>query len=336
MCYLVTGGLGVGGSLLTRQLCSQGHTVVILDAMESPRTALTREWLLRDCGTAVTVVVGRVESYPLDPLVESCDAIIHAAAHTGIPHSALDPEDDWVSNVDATRKLLDAVRRYPRPTVVMSSVKPYRVHDLPVEVSGDRYIWRDFRFGISESWPLEPDEPYAASKLAQSALTMAWSRTWDLPVTCLRFSNLYGPALCHGPRHGWLTWFCLSAAMGVPIKVQGNGFQVRDMLYSSDINAALLTALDHIQTLKGQVFNVGGGTKNAVSVNEAAAMMGGEVLRGIPGRQNEDPIFITDHDKFSSLTGWKPLVSVTAGVDHIAKWSREHVLELREVYAQWL
>ena len=49
--------------------------------------------------------------------------------------------------------------------------------------------------------PLEPDEPYAASKLAQSGLGMAYARSYDLPVTVLRFSNLYGAAPCHGPRH---------------------------------------------------------------------------------------------------------------------------------------
>lgn len=262
MRYLVTGGLGVVGSLLSKQLAAQGHTVVVLDAAPEQRQEWTRKDLLQTTGGAVEVLPPiRLEGMAtgeLSNLLRGCDRVIHAAAHTGIPHSAQVPDEDWRSNVDATKKLLDALLllgdKAP-PTVLMSSVKPYRVHDIPVDEKPTRYQWQEGAFwgrggvsgdGISEECLLEPDEPYAASKMAQSALGMSYARTYGLPVTVIRFSNLYGPALCAGPRHGWLTWFCISAAIGISIHPQGNGKQVRDMLYSTDINSALIAALDHI------------------------------------------------------------------------------------------
>jgi CDP-paratose 2-epimerase len=337
MRVLITGGLGAIGSRLAAHFAADGHEARVLD----PGCGRRGDWTCTQLQALnLGILRQRVEEADLPALLAQADAVVHAAAHTGIPHSAEDPREDWQSNVEATRALLDALRaaRRPPPTVVMSSVKPYRVGDLPVTRRGTRYEWTEARAGIPESWPLEPDEPYAASKLAQSALCQAYARSYGLPVVTLRFSNLYGPAACHGPRHGWLTWFCIAATLGREIQRQGDGCQARDMLFTSDIYSAVGAALARARELAGEVFNVGGGARNVVSVGEAVGLLQTELglrfpVTPAPGRRHEDLLFITDHGKFSRATGWKPEVGVLDGMRQVVEWASRHRSALEGVYA---
>lgn len=329
MRVLVTGGLGVIGSEFVRARLRRGDEVFVIDSAEEPRNVWIQKslWSEPNCAK-MTVRTERLETDDIEGYsLSQFELIVHAAAHTGIPHSATDPTDDWNSNVDATRNLLEALRKTSKapPTVLMSSVKPYRVPLAP-PLNWD---------GIDELQPLEPDEPYAASKMAQSALGMAYARSYGLPVTVLRFSNLYGPAPCHGPRHGWLTWFCISAAIGRHLEVQGDGHQVRDMLYSTDVIRALEAAAESIEFTRGNVYNVGGGKNNCISVRSAALRLEAKSGVGIvdgPGRKNEDRIFVTDHRKFTGLTGWEPTVDVWQGLDRVYAWASEHAKELKDLY----
>jgi CDP-paratose 2-epimerase len=342
--HWVSGICGVVGSCFAREMLARGDTVIGIDACEEPRNRWLGERLIAEYPRAVTIHKERLEKASARTLNEalSCDTILHAAASTGIPHSAEDPDDDWVSNVDATKYLLDALRlaksdeiRVP-PTVVLSSVKPYRI-DIGAHETETRYSWTK---GVNERAPLEPDEPYAASKMAQSALAQAYARTYDLPIVTFRCSNLYGPAPCHGPRHGWLTWFCISAALGRVLEIQGNGKQTRDMLHTSDVTAAVLRAFAGLplgEPLSGEVFNLGGGHENAISVQEAAAkLMVVEPklqLTLAPGRKHEDPVFVTDTTKFMRATGWRPKRNVDDGLLDVFGWAVENRAALAALYA---
>ena len=344
--YLVTGGLGVIGSYYAHLKLSAGHKVTIIDAAEEQRNLLVSRTLSTTYHSNVNTVTQRLET-GLNCDISSFDYIVHAAAHTGIPHSVVDPNDDWKSNVDATRVLLEALRlqKLQIPTVLLSSVKPYRTDSEFVIEDAARYKWQFNRItGFDETTELRPDEPYAASKMAQSALGMTYARSYGLPVTVLRCSNLYGPGSCHGPRHGWLTWFCISAALGIPIQLQGNGKQVRDMLYASDIASAIDVALDKVRPheeyvygLAGNVYNVGGGRDNALSCLESIEMIKKlahdpiEVINA-PGRENEDKIFITNFYRFKTATGWEPKVSVQQGIEQVYQWAYDNRVKLRDTY----
>ena len=346
MKYLVTGGLGVIGSRFVEVVARDGHQVTIIDAAEEPRNHWMRDFLLKKFGQQISVMEARVEHTNFGPLLRTHDAILHAAAHTGIPHSEKDPHDDWVSNVDASRNILEYMRleRSKIRVVMLSSVKPYRVHDIAQRVVGDRTLLGSdelspLNAGIDERCLLEPDEPYAASKMAQSALVMAYARTYDLPVTVLRCSILYGDAPCPGPRHGWLTWFCISAALGWPLEVQGTGLQTRDMLFSDDVASATLAALDNMNEAAGNVYNIGGGPAFSISVRESVDMI--RQIRNIetrtgPGRRNEDMVFMTNYDKFTAATGWVPLVGVREGAERIIRWASLHADDLRALYKDYI
>ena len=329
MKYLITGGLGVIGSLISRRLLEQGHTVTIIDDGDAPR---------HDFNAPDTDLIfqNRLEEMAPDvlaELVEQNDRVLHAAASTGIPYSAQEPLDDWRRNVDGTLALLEALRKHPKPTVVLSSVKPYGLGWLTAlerptrfELSGE---------GIKEESPLYPDEPYAASKAAQSHIARAYAVTYRLPITVFRCSNLYGPAACHGPRHGWLTWFCIQAALGWPIEIQGKGNQTRDMLFWSDVLAACDVGWNQSG---GQVLLLGGGRHNTASPLEAVAALrslGATVeTRSGPPRQNEDNLFVTETTGMG-FYGWLPRVSVAAGIAEIYEWACKNRKRLAQVYAEY-
>lgn len=329
MRILITGGLGVIGSLLAHRYIDAGHQVMIADPGDEPRNRWIERGLLGKC---------EIRRYGIEEcapdLVPQADAIIHAGASTGIPYSVTAPMDDWRRNVDATHVLLEAIHASGRkiPTVVLSSIKPYRVEPLPPH-------------GLDESAMLEPDEPYAASKAAQSMLCQAYARSYGLPVVTFRCSNLYGPAPCHGPRHGWLTWFAISAAIGRPIAVQGSGEQVRDMLHASDVFRAVDTTLRllsgsmepmfHARAVEGRVFNLGGGRENTISVGQAAHILreqtSVEITHAPPRAMDDERVFV-DTSAFWSATGWSPKVSVLDGLRDVLRWATAHKAELMKLY----
>lgn len=315
MKILITGGAGVIGSLHAAHVLAQGHTPVVLDACDAPRN----EFNLSHLPPSVEVIRERIEHMGsrLVDLVERVDAIVHAAAHTGIPHSAIDPEDDWISNVEATRALVKAIRLHPRPTVILSSVKP-----LQVRADGI----------VDEYNPTQCDEPYAASKLAQAAIAQAWATSYDLPIVTFRCSNLYGPAACHGPRHGWATWFAIAAATGRDVEIHGTGRQSRDLLYATDLSDAIDRALARAKVLSGRVFCIGGGSRNEVSVNEAAVFLS---LPTRPGalRPFDDARVVVDNRRASLLLGgWEAKTSPQEGLAQIREWAQRHRDVLQALY----
>lgn len=318
---LVTGGLGVIGSYFVERMLKDGHTVDIIDPAEEPRNRWLADQLYLLAPDRVTVWNSRVERMEpsrLMALVVGAERVLHAGASTGIPYSVTAPGDDWERNVEGTRALLDALKEAPRPTVVLSSVKPYRV---PVGR------------GLVESDELHCDEPYAASKAAGSLLAQAYGRSYGLPVSIFRCSNLAGPGPSHGPRHGWLTWFCISAAIGRPIRIEGSGEQTRDILHAHDVTSAVLAAMEIKQN--GEIYNLGGGYANRISVKQCANML--QELTGVPivsapARAMDDRDVWADHSKFTAATGWTPRVNVLDTVKGILSWAQRWREELRLLY----
>jgi len=320
MRILVTGGRGVIASLFAKRLHAEGHHVTIIDDGND-----SRHYFNSFPGPIYyDLRLERFTPHVLADIVSNCDRVFHAAASTGIPYSAEEPLDDWQRNVDGTIALLEALRKTPKPTVVLSSVKPYGLGGIDSH-------------GVDERFPLEPDEVYAASKASQSMACMAYARSFDIPLVTYRCSNLFGNAAPHGARHGWLTWFCIRAALGWPIEIQGDGSQRRDMLFASDVAEAALLGWENIEKLSGKVFNLGGGPANVISVAGAYDILrqfgSKSPSRQGPGRKHEDQLFVTDTTALRNAIGWLPRVSTPIGMRVIYDWARENSARLAQIYA---
>jgi len=350
--YCVSGGLGVIGSLIVHSRLEAGDRVVALDSAGSPRHVLNGRRRFRSEANPVKFQFDHLhyqlgkhgnpwadDPSPFVPWqLSDEDRILHAAASTGIPYSGQAPLDDWSRNVDGTLEVLEAVRANPKPLVVLSSVKPYSTASICTMERDDHFALSGS--GVNEATLLSPDEPYAASKAAQSLICQAYARSYDLPIVVFRCSNLYGPAAPHGARHGWLTWFCIRAALGWTIEIQGSGKQTRDMLFWSDVESAALLAWEMLEAgkLKGEIFNLGGGYRNMISVLQAVALLrdfGAKFeTRSAPGRKHEDALFVTEHSRYTMASGWKPTVGVKDGMRQVYDWACENREALAVVYAE--
>jgi len=142
----------------------------------------------------------------------------------------------------------------------------------------------------------------------------------------MRQSCIYGPRQFGVEDQGWVAWFIIAAVTGKPMSIYGDGKQVRDLLYVYDLLDAYDAAIQNIDKVKGQVFNLGGGSENVLSVwAEFGPML--EKLLGKPlpvghgdWRPGDQKVFVADIRKAGQALGWKPKYSVEKGITDLFEW----------------
>jgi CDP-paratose 2-epimerase len=149
-----------------------------------------------------------------------------------------------------------------------------------------------------------------------------------------RMSCIAGPRQFGNEDQGWVAHFLYSALLGNPVKIYGSGLQVRDVLNVSDLLRAFEMAQAQKDKTRGEIYNVGGGPKNAVSLVEVM-----EEIKELTGqtvqferdrlRPGDQLIYVSDHGKLTRETGWKPELSVRETLENIYVWFRKN----RELFA---
>jgi CDP-paratose 2-epimerase len=153
-----------------------------------------------------------------------------------------------------------------------------------------------------------------------------YHRIYGLPTVVLRQSCIYGPRQFGIEDQGWLAWFVIAAVTGKPISIYGDGKQVRDVLYVSDLLDAYDACLEQIDQAAGKIYNIGGGPENTISVwEEFGPMLEASLGRALPIRKDDwrpgdQRIFVSDIRKAEQQLGWKPRVSVQEGLDCLFEW----------------
>jgi CDP-paratose 2-epimerase len=117
--------------------------------------------------------------------------------------------------------------------------------------------------------------------------------------------------------------------------VQGSGEQSRDMLHADDVYSACAAALADAPRLAGEVFNLGGGKGNRITVLSAAERLreatGVDIVSGPPRAMDDDHVF-ANTGKFLRATGWRPRVGLDEGIRGVLRWALENRHELRSLY----
>lgn len=285
----LTGGTGFLGSRFRELLAEDDIEVTLLVRSGTSVTPRTTE----------SVVRGDVTD-PETLSVEGHSTYVHLAARTSVGGAIESPRQTW--NVDATGTLnvLEAARRADVDRFLYASTSS--VYGKPTYLP------------IDEEHPINPREPYGASKLAGDRLVSSYHHTYDLPVVVGRLFNTFGPGQ---PEHNVVPAIVSQALSGEVIEL-GNLSPSRDFLYVADTVRALRTLLSEGQA--GEVYNVGSGEDVSIGdlADRVVELLGGDIeVVSTADRQRDSgveiPRHVADASKLHDL-GWHPDYSLDDGL----------------------
>jgi CDP-paratose 2-epimerase len=338
MTVLITGGAGFIGCNAAARFIRQGHQVTVFDNLSRPGTPNNLKWLatvgrfkfvkgdVRNAKAIAAAVRG----------VKGLDAVLHYAGQVAVTTSVRDPREDFDINALGTFNVLEAVRlAQPQgkaksgkkiALLYSSTNKVYGgMEDIKVVLRKGRYQYKDLPKGIPEDRLLDFHSPYGCSKGAADQYVRDYGRIYGFPTVVFRQSCIYGYRQFGVEDQGWVAWFTIAAELGKPITLYGNGRQVRDVLFIDDLIDAYQMALKNIKKCAGQVYNIGGGHRNQMSLLELLAHLEGLAGRKIKTsfadwRPGDQPVFVCDIAKAKRDFGWSPKVSVKQGVTKLHGW----------------
>ncbi len=338
--YLVTGGAGFIGANYVHRLLNRGEEVTVYDNLSRHGSAANLAWLQAEHGAdSFQLRVDDVRSVaPLAEAARGVDVVVHLAAQVAVTTSVVDPRTDFEINALGTFNALEAARLSGgRPVFLYASTnKVYGgMEDVGVIEEATRYRYRDLPQGVPESQPLDFHSPYGCSKGAGDQYVRDYARIYDLPTVVLRQSCIYGPRQMGVEDQGWVAWFVIAALTGRPITIYGDGKQVRDVLFVDDLLDAYDAAVEHIDAVRGRVYNVGGGAPFTMSVwAEFAPLLERALGRPVPAaagdwRPGDQKVYVSDIRRAQRELDWQPRVGVEEGVERLVQW----VTANRELFA---
>jgi CDP-paratose 2-epimerase len=332
---LVTGGAGFIGSNLADRLASEGHHVLVLDALARPGVERNLAWLKARHPARISSVVADIrDGAALADAARDASAVFHLAAQVAVTTSLADPYDDFDINIRGTLMLLEELRRRPNPAplVFASTNKVYGdLADVELRLDGEAYAPADPRLrdsGIGETRPLDFHTPYGCSKGAADQYVLDYARSFGVPTAVLRMSCVYGQRQMGTEDQGWVAHFAIRALEDEPISLFGDGCQVRDILDVADAVDAYMAVWRRIGSVSGRAFNLGGGPANAVSLRQLIAYL--EELIGRPvetrysdWRAGDQRYYVSDTRLVRRELGLGAPVAWRDGVAALTRWLAE-------------
>lgn len=339
---LITGGAGFIGVNAVKRFVEDGFDVTVFDNLSRRGTDLNVKYLENHYAGKYRLVKGDVRNdiSSLKELAASHDVILHLAAQVAVTTSVTDPRTDFDINALGTFNVLEAARASAKkPMVIYASTnKVYGgLEHMPVVEDGDRVKFKEGMSGVTEICPLDFHSPYGCSKGAADQYVRDYSRIYDLKTVVLRQSCIYGPHQLGVEDQGWVAWFLIAAMFGRPVTVYGTGKQVRDLLYVDDLVDLYALAIDKIDMVSGQAFNVGGGMKNSLSLLEFLRIIDQDLKMPMKfsfsdWRPGDQPIFVSDNSKAKALLRWEPKTDVQKGIVHLVEWLKDNREMLEQFY----
>jgi len=301
---LVTGGSGFIGRHVVRALLAGGDEVTVADREATPDGVPP--------ASGVDVVAGDLrEPAVLDAAVRpGLDAVVHLVALTSVLGSTQRPAETYETNVAVTAGLLELMRERGISRLAFASTNA---------VAGDDPSAPGARV-LDEASALRPLTPYGATKAAAEMLLSGWSQTYGMTAAALRLTNVYGPGMER--KDSFVPRLLRATRSGEPVRVYGDGEQVRDYVYVEDVARAFVVALEREHS---GPLTVGAG--RSVSVNTlvelARAATGAPLpVEHVAAQRGEMPRVEVDVSRARAL-GWVPSVDLPEGLsrawaDHVA------------------
>lgn len=327
MRVIVTGGCGFIGSHICEILISEGHEVIIIDNLSNGRLENIESFSHSEKLTFVECDIN--DSKKINKYFKGVDWVFHFAALADIVPSIVDPFKYHNSNVTGTVSVLEASRK--------NNIKKFI------------YAASSSCYGIPENYPtkeidkIDPKYPYALTKYLGEECVFHWSKTYKLPVTSMRFFNVYGTRSRTSGTYGAVFGVFLAQKINQkPFTIVGDGKQTRDFTYVTDVaNACIMAAKSNESN--GKILNVGSG--NTYSINKLVDLLGGE-KQYIPKRPGEPDCTFADISEIKETLNWSPKITLELGVKIMLKnidywknapiWNKENIKDATKDWFKYL
>jgi CDP-paratose 2-epimerase len=336
MDILVTGAAGLIGFNACKYFQQQGHTVFGMDNLERSdllghKVSDARKYYNWNALDELGILC-----YPWDVSdpeswnnMHVVDAVVHLAGQCGVPTSIANPRRDFEINTVGTFNALEFARAVKAKFVYASTNKVYPLHEgWKLNNVLKRWEWdhlpRHYAGFPETAMDQSGRTPYGASKYAGDVLVQEYGDIFGLRTACFRMSCIYGPNQFGFEEQGWATWFAIATLKGLPITIYGDGMQVRDMLWVEDLVKAYESFL--VNDVKSGVWNMGGGPKFSISLNECLDMLEGIIGKRSPvefkdWRPSDQRVYTTDIGKAKTDLNWRPTVAPREGLEKVVKWA---------------
>ena len=337
MKILITGGAGMVGSHCAEYFVGKKHKVTIVDNLMrsqifgSDNKSVEYNWHylskikniklfkkdVRDSSTMTKILKN-----------EKPDVVIHTAGQPGVRFSLENPLEDCSINSTGTITILEALRKANKKGIFIycSTNKVYgdNVNKIPIKEKKLRYDFKKTK-GVNENFSIDltGHTPYGVSKLSGDLYAQDYAYAYGLKTGIFRMSCIYGTRQFGFEDQGWLAWFAIRYFLGKPITIYGDGKQIRDVLWAEDLAKAFDSFIK--SNYKSEVFNIGGGDVNTLSLLELTKLLenisGKKVKINYSGwRKFDQKVYISDISKVKKMLKWKPSVSPCEGVNKLYDW----------------
>jgi CDP-paratose 2-epimerase len=355
---LITGGAGFVGSELAVRLAEKNHCVVVMDNLVRRGSESNLDRLARH---GVSFVHGDVRNpEDFENLPSGVEFLIDVSAQPSVVSGYTNPVFDITNNSLGVIHVLEFARRHRCPMIFFSTNRVYvvdRLLELPRRQAATRIEWdaaawnqlspaarpRGFDpvHGVSEEFAVDGGQRsvYGLSKLIADVSCQEYAHAFDMPLVINRFGVIAGTGQFARLDQGWVVWWAIAHYFKLPLKYIGwNGKQVRDVLFLDDVCALVELQMGEISRFRGDIFNLGGGAANSLSLREATHLLESKLGHGTDitvedsVRTGDLPIYFTDNRKSIRQLKWQPRVSLDQGFDKILAWIGTNEDALRKRY----
>lgn len=328
MKYLVTGAAGFIGTNLVKKLLEENNQVIAVDSLSRKGSELNLKYLQEGAFSNFKFKKLEIEEVPAEIFLERPDLVYHFAAQVAVTSSLENPIRDFKINAEGTFYIAHAANKLGIPIIYTSTNKVFgdNVNKIPIIELEKRYDFDgELRGkGISENFSIDARNhtPYGCSKLVGDIYVREFGGVVN------RCSCMYGPNQHGIIDQGWLSYFASRKVLEKPVTIYGDGKQIRDALHVNDVIKLLKIESEKLfdssnLSIRGEVFNVGGGYKNTISLLELCEFWNLKPTFE-DWRPADQKVFYCDISKAERILGWKPEIDLNKGLEDLLSWTQKN------------